>query len=181
MLNHRPSEMITELDDLLDHLERYRGVTLQTLELLDDDELGWRATPEQFSIGQHLLHIAQAEDLYANGLFRGDWNYDRVRFPEVMPSKADIAEFFQGVRSRTTAHLSELAPDRLGEVVTIPGSDIRLSLRSWLWFLVEHEMHHKAQAAVYLRLMGRTPPFYAMPMPEGERPDIEARRQLGGF
>ena len=56
-----------------------------------------------------------------------------------------------------------------------------MSLRSWLWFLVEHEMHHKAQAAVYLRLMGKIPPFYAMAMADGARPDITAREELGGF
>ena len=58
---------------------------------------------------------------------------------------------------------------------------MELSLRSGLWFILEHELHHKGQIWLYLRLMGITPPFYAMPLPPGERPDVAAREALGGF
>ena len=173
--------MTSEVDDLIEHLQRYRGVTLRTLEMVSDDDLTWRPNSDQYSLGQHLLHIAQAEDLYSCGLFNGEWNYDRVRFPDALPPKAEILAFFQEVRDRTLIHLKSVAPEQLGQVVVIPGSEHRLSLRSWLWFMVEHEMHHKAQAAVYLRLMGRIPPFYAMPLQQGDRPDIAARQELGGF
>jgi uncharacterized damage-inducible protein DinB len=174
--------MKSELEDLTEHLERFRAVTLSLLDALDDDDLNWRPTPGQYSLGQQLLHIAQAEDLYAHGLFESDWNYERVRFPASLPSCAALREFFLAVRRRTLQHLERLGGDTpLGRVVEIPGSPLEHTLRSWLWFLVEHEMHHKAQAAVYLRLMGRTPPFYAMPLAPGERPDVKAREDLGGF
>jgi uncharacterized damage-inducible protein DinB len=60
------------------------------------------------------------------------------------------------------------------------GSPIHWSLRSWLWYVLEHEMHHKAQIAEYMRAQLMTPPFFAMVLPEGQRPDIEARTNLGG-
>lgn len=173
--------MKSELEDLTEHLERFRAVTLSILDSISDDDLDWRPTPEQYSLGQHLLHIAQAEDMYAHGLFASDWNHDRVRFPEDLPSCAAIREFFLEVRSRTREHIGQLDGAQLGTIVEIPESPLRHTLRSWLWFLVEHEMHHKAQAAVYLRLLGRTPPFYAAPLAPGERPDIRAREELGGF
>ena len=44
--------------------------------------------------------------------------------------------------------------------------------------VLEHEIHHKAQLAVYVRMMGLVAPFYAMPMPPGARPDIAAREQI---
>jgi uncharacterized damage-inducible protein DinB len=173
--------MRSELEDLTEHLERLREVTLSFLDAVGDEELSWRPTPEQYSLGQQLLHIAQAEDLYAHGLFEFDWDYERVRFPAPLPTTAEIRDFFVRVRARTREHLARLDPARLGEVTTIPGSPLEHSLRSWLWFLVEHEMHHKAQVAGYLRLLGRVPPFYAMPLEPGARPDIEAREELGGF
>jgi uncharacterized damage-inducible protein DinB len=46
---------------------------------------------------------------------------------------------------------------------------------------VQHEVHHIAQIVVYLRQMGKTPPFYAAVLEGGARPDIEAREKLGGF
>jgi uncharacterized damage-inducible protein DinB len=92
-----------------------------------------------------------------------------------------LDRFCRRVRAFTRDHLAQLAPEELGAIVSIPGSPIEHSLRSWLWFIAEHEIHHKAQISVYLRQMGRTPPFYAMPLEPGERPDIGARQELGGF
>jgi uncharacterized damage-inducible protein DinB len=58
---------------------------------------------------------------------------------------------------------------------------VEWSLRSWLWFVLEHEQHHKAQLAEYMRQMGLVPPFFALVIPDGQRPDIEARANLGGL
>src|SRR2546426_3855547 len=41
-----------------------------------------------------------------------------------------------------------------------------MPLRWWLWFVLEHEIHHKAQLALYLREMGKVPPFFALPLPD---------------
>ena len=173
--------MRSEVDDLVEHLERFRAVTLQVLDLVEEDELAWRPGPDHYSLGQQLLHIAQAEDFHAHGLFEGDWNYDRVRFPRSIPDRSALREVFARVREFTREHLARVGADDLGRVVNIPGSPLEHSLRSWLWFMVEHEIHHKAQISVYLRQMGRTAPFYAMPLPPGERPDIQVRQDLGGF
>lgn len=172
--------MIKEMDDIVEHMERFRSATLALFDEIDEGDLSWRPTPEQYSIGQQLLHIAQTEDLFAHGLFESDWDYARVRFPESLLSCEELRYFFVEVRERTRDHLTTVRDEKLGEIVTVPGSPTEHSLRSWLWFLVEHEMHHKAQVAVYLRLMGRTPPFYAAQLAKGERPDIQARDDLGG-
>jgi DinB family len=52
------------------------------------------------------------------------------------------------------------------------------SIRSWLWFILPHQIHHKAQLAEYLRALVLTPPYFAMVFPIGERPDIIARARL---
>lgn len=54
-------------------------------------------------------------------------------------------------------------------------------MRSWLWFVLEHELHHRGQIWAYLRAVGHTLPFYAVPLAPGERPDIRVREELGGF
>lgn len=172
--------MPDEASDLRAHLDRVRSVTLQYLDRLSPEQLAWRPGPDVFSCGQHLLHIAQAEEYYARGLFEGRWEPDLLRLPRTPPSPAGLRARFAAARERTASHLASLPPHRLAAVVDVPGAPAQWTLRSWLWFLVEHETHHKAQLAVYLRQMGLVAPFYALPLPAGERPDIEARRQLGG-
>jgi uncharacterized damage-inducible protein DinB len=180
--------MHTELANYREHMERYRSVTLQTLDALADDaDLAWRPTPDSFTLGQHLLHIAQTEDFYARGLFGGAWDRTLLRF-DGAPSpneRAPLRDYFEAVRARTRAHLDALgdgpaADEALGRPHEAPHAPLPCTLRWWLWFVLEHEIHHKAQAAAYLRQMGRVAPFYAYPFPLGARPDVAVREELGG-
>lgn len=173
--------MRSELEDLIEHLNRYRAITLQVFDLVDEGDLEWRPSPSRYSLGQQLLHIAQAEDRVGHGLFEGDWSFDRVRFPPELPPAEEIRAFFERVRSYTMQRLEGIEREDLGEVVEIPDSSVEQSLRSLLWFILEHELHHRGQIWVYLREMGYTPPFYAAPLPLGERPDLKKREELGGF
>ena len=172
---------MSELNDLLEHTERYRAVTLQFLDLLSDEELQWRPSPGSFSCGQQLLHIAQTEDFYGPGLFYDEWDMGRVRLPKTSPSGQELRALFARVRSATQERLATIGDADLDRIVTVPHAPPGLSLRWWLWFLVEHEIHHKAQLGLYVRQLGKTAPFYAYPYPLGERPDVQARADLGGF
>lgn len=170
-----------EVDELREHWERYRAVTLLTLDMLSDGELAWRPRPDAFSAGQQFIHILQTEDFYTRGLFEDDWNRDRARFPPALPSRPELKGQFAAVRLRTLAYFEDLSPARLDLVVRPPHAEgIEGTLRGWLWFVLEHEIHHKGQLSEYLRELGHVPPFFGMVLPIGARPDIAARVALGG-
>jgi len=172
---------MAELDDLLDHLERYRAVTLQALDLVTDEELKWRPGPDHYTLGQQFLHIAQSEDFQIQAYLKGDWDYERSRFPVRELKTGELREMLEVTRNRTMVALKALGTERLDEVVDLGEGKPRQTLRWWLWLLVEHEVHHKAQIAAYIRQMGRTPPYFAAPLENGARPDIEMREKFGGF
>ena len=171
---------MSEIDDFREHWDRYRAVTLQHFEILSDEEMAWRPRPDAFSCAQQLLHIVQCEDFYIRGLFLDDWNLDRLKFPKPMPSTAALRQQFDEVRRDTTARLSQTADDALDQLKKHGFADYEVSLRSWLWFVLEHEIHHKAQLGEYLRALGHLPPYFAEAMPLGDRPDIQARIDFGG-
>jgi len=172
---------MSELDDLRDHLERYRAVLLQCLELVTDEELDWRPGPSHLTLGQLFLHLAQAEDFQIRGQFQGDWDYERVRFPGRQPGVEELRERLMEARSQTLAALDGLEAGQLSDPVSLTAGEPAQSRRWWLWLLVEHEVHHKAQIAIYLRQMGKTPPYFAAPLEDGARPDVEMREKLGGI
>jgi uncharacterized damage-inducible protein DinB len=134
-----------------------------------------------YSLGQQFVHVAQAEDMHAHGLFENDWNPERTRLPKVVASRTEVRALFERVRTYTLEHASRLDDSRLGTIPPGPDFGVPWSLRSGLWFILEHELHHRGQIWLYLRLLDITPPFYAMPLPQGARPDIQARQDLGGF
>jgi uncharacterized damage-inducible protein DinB len=171
---------MTELEVIVGGWERHRAVTLQFLDALTEEELAWRPTPEAMTCGQQLLHIAQNEDFHERGLFAGEWDRELLRFPVPMPTKEALGAYFEEVRTRMGARLGALSPADLDAPCDHPNAPPGLPMRWWLTFLLEHEVHHKGQLAVYLRQMGKTAPFFAMAFPPGHRPDIQARNDLGG-
>jgi uncharacterized damage-inducible protein DinB len=172
---------MAELDDLKEHLERFRAVTNQSLDLLTDDDLPWRPGSGHYTLGQQFLHIAQSEDFQIQAHLHGDWDYERGRFPARELNVDELRALLSRTRDRTMAALNELDEKRLDEPVDHGAGRPIQSLRWWLWLLVEHEVHHKAQVAVYLREMGKTPPYFAAALENGARPDIEMRETMGGF
>ena len=164
--------MTDELSILGEHLERYRGVTLQTLAMVPEEKLAWYPAIAQFSFGQQFFHIAQVEEFYSHGLFDADWNPARLEKPAGRLSREQLQQKLEAARRFTLEWLARLEAPQLDTAVTVPNVPVTWPLRSWLWYLVEHEIHHKAQLAVYLRQIGLTPPFFAFVLPPGVRPDI---------
>lgn len=161
-----------EVGALREHFERYRGVTLQILDLIPDDKLAWRPLDGQRSFAEQLLHIAQVHEFYLLGLFLNDWNFDRVK-PVAQPlNRAELREKLTAVGKLASEHLASLDPARLDAVMTVPNVPVPWTLRDWLWYVVQHEVHHKAQLALYLRKIGVVPPFFAYVFQGGFRPDI---------
>jgi uncharacterized damage-inducible protein DinB len=172
---------MAEVDDLREHLERYRAVTLQALDLVTDEDLRWRPGPDHFTLGQQFLHIALSEDFQVQAYLNGDWDYERARFPARDLKVDELRALLSETGERTIVALEELDERRLNEPVDHGKGRPIQTLRWWLWLLVEHEVHHKAQISVYLRQMGKTPPYFAAALDNGARPDVEIQKKLGGI
>jgi uncharacterized damage-inducible protein DinB len=125
--------------------------------------------------------IAQSEDFQIQAHLFGVWDYERARFPARELKVGELRTLLNETRDRTMVALKELDEGRLGEPVDHGEGRPIQALRWWLWLLVEHEVHHKAQIAVYLRQMGKTPPYFAAALEGGARPDVEMREKFGGF
>ena len=170
--------MLSELANIREHWTRYRNVTLQHLDMLAEEQMAWRPQPELFSCGQHFVHILQTEKHYARGLFHHDWDNARLHFPASLPVISQLRSDFTTTRAETLADFDMLTDANLDEVKQVPNIPMELPLRWWLWFVLEHEIHHKAQLALYLRQLGKVPPFFAMVLTD--RPDIRIRSEMGG-
>ena len=149
-----------ELGILREHLERYRGVTLQTLEMVPEEKLPWYPSVAQFSFAQQFCHIAQVEDFYSHGLFEGDWDAQRLEPPRQRFTHEELRVKLMEARAYTLGRLEKLAPAQLEAIVRVPDTPVEWPLRSWLWYMLEHEIHHKAQLAIYMRHIDLTPPFW---------------------
>ena len=96
----------TEVSMVREHLERYRGVTLQTLDCTPADKLAWRAAADLRSVSDTFLHVAQVEDFYTRGLFANDWDFMRVAKPTRTHTHAELRDHLAATREFTLEHLA---------------------------------------------------------------------------
>lgn len=167
-----PKAETRAISDIREHLERFREVTLQTLEWVPEEKLHFSPQEGLRPFDEHFLHIARTEEYHVRGLLLGDWSRERY-FSRPDPLTRDaLRRVLDETRAVTLDALDRLDPARLDEQVQVPDVPVDWTLRGWLWYLVEHEVHHKAQLALYLRLVGVVPPFFALAFPPGVRPDV---------
>ncbi|HET9251006.1 MAG TPA: DinB family protein, partial [Candidatus Eisenbacteria bacterium] len=148
------------------------GVTLQTLEWVPEERLSWSPKEGLRNFAENFLHLARVEEYYARGLLTGQWDMERYFLRPAALTRETLRQVLNETRAATLTGLESMDPARLDEKVTVPDVPVDWTLRSWLWYLVEHEVHHKAQLALYLREIGVVPPFFALAFPPGIRPDI---------
>jgi len=120
---------------------------------------------------EQFFHIASVEDYYARGFLADDWNPEGLKLPSSPLSREDLRRELTEPRPFLMQHLDELDPARLDSIPQVPNVPIPWSLRMWLWYMVEHEVHHKSQLALYMRQVGIKPPFFAFVFPGAFRPD----------
>jgi uncharacterized damage-inducible protein DinB len=137
-----------------------------------DEHITWSPGAGLRSFGEQFLHIAQTEDFYSKGFFAGDYDFNLLKSADEPATRESLRERLSAAHEFTEQRLALLEAARLNEVIQVPNVPVPWTLRSWLWYLVEHEIHHKAQLALYLREVGITPPFFAFVFPRGVRPDV---------
>jgi uncharacterized damage-inducible protein DinB len=165
------SSSMRDLDLFIEHWTRYRAVTIQTLELMPDEHLHEPA-PDERTLAGVFMHMAQIEKFYVDGLAGRGWDYSLMKNARGTESREEIRSTLEQMRDESLATVRTFDEAALTTTPEVPGIPVKWPLLGWLWYVLEHEIHHKAQLAARLRHLGVTPPFFAFPLPPGVRPDI---------
>jgi len=152
------SALITP-QDLLEHWQSHRRLTRKTLEAFPEDQLfTFQPAPPMRSFGAMLLEITGMVYPTLQGFKTGEWSTVMTNYSGVN-SKAALLEAF----AETDAYLNETLPtistERMLERESVYGFPVQ-PLYHALLYLIDNEIHHRAQGFVYLRLLGIEPPSF---------------------
>ena len=95
--------------------------------------------------------------------------------PELADGHSEVLSFFDGMHAEAMAIIGSLSPAELAAPCTTPGG---ATMPAWKWLraMVEHEVHHRGQIYLMLRMIGvDTPPLYGLTSEE-----VRARSQPQG-
>ena len=127
--------------------------TSRVLRAAPDDKLDWRPKEDMFTMRELIGHIPQAEAGLVRSALAG--STQKVAF-DFSRSAAEIADAFDSQHDELAAEVSKLTPEQLKEEIEFHGRKLRRGVL--LWFVTEHEIHHRGQLFTYYRLAGIEPP-----------------------
>jgi uncharacterized damage-inducible protein DinB len=156
--------------ELAESFRTVRGNTIVIAEEIGEDQYGFQATPDTRTVGETLVHIANAcklsEQIHKIDRLSTLANFDFMGFfgpmiaDEKTPrTKAEIIALLNESGDRFSGWLEGLSDDFFAERVEFPEGMMPPSKTRFEMLLgvKEHEMHHRGQLMVLQRLVGCVP------------------------
>jgi len=143
--------------------QRAKTYTKAYLDAMPDDGYGFKPTPEIRSFAQQMLHIADANYIFAtvasdkpNPIGETFASPHNLNEKTVSPTKDAVTKAVMDSYDWVISTLQNMTPDQLQEATKFGKHDIT---RGGLYAKAfEHQTHQRGQTTIYLRLKGVTPP-----------------------
>lgn len=147
---------------LLAHWQGHQRLTRRVIDVFPEDQLfSFMPAPPMRSFGALILEVINMVEPTLHGLMTGEWpelNWEAVH-KQPQPSKTELLERWDKTAQVLRERWPEIPERRFHEVDTAfgmwkqPGADLVL-------YLIDNEIHHRAQGYVYLRLLSIEPPAF---------------------
>lgn len=158
LITTRLIPMLQNVDSFIKYFKSIRRRTLTYIQTIPPDQLGWRPKAGEFSVGELIYHMAAAEWMFVGAVVDHTWHYiGHDHAPE-----ADLETTLAHLEATHQAAMTHLAtfPDEalLQPCPSLTGPEIIVTSWRFLMAMVEHEVHHRSQLAMYLALLDIEPP-----------------------
>lgn len=148
--------MIHSTQNFIDYFSSIRKRTLNYVCAIPADQINWLPKEGEFTCADIVRHIASGEKMFIGVVTQGKWKYEGH-----VGDQESVDELI--------AHLDQTHRTAMNKLESLPDSELdqlrpalegSTQVKAWRWLMamVEHEIHHRSQLAMYLFLMGITPP-----------------------
>jgi uncharacterized damage-inducible protein DinB len=148
--------MIEHVDRFVDYFNSIRRRTINYIRTVPNDRLDWSPQEGEFTCADIVRHLAAAEKMFVGAVVERRWIYSgHTGGPE--SSLDELVARLEASHTEAMNSLRVLDDEELhDERPTLNGPNVQ----AWrlLMAMVEHEVHHRSQLAMYLALMGVKPP-----------------------
>ncbi|MGH9735035.1 MAG: DinB family protein [Candidatus Acidiferrales bacterium] len=133
--------------------------------LLHPEDMQWRPSKDALSIGEMLRHLWVSEEGVRRVALDGNFAYYEARIPGGLPAVLGMPGSLENeltnldrVHWETLQAVSATPAAIFEEERTHPGLGFRRRVSVILFGINEHEVHHRAQLMMCLRMLGRPVP-----------------------
>jgi uncharacterized damage-inducible protein DinB len=148
-------ELLT-LEQFYDHWQGHRRLTIRTLEAFPEDKLFSYKVEPMRTFGEIINEIIGVESYTLEGVVSGNWDWKQG---EVLTTKDALLASFRQREDGVKELWSKLSSERI-QAVEKDAMELTWSNRDRLLYMLDNEIHHRAQGYVYLRLLRIEPPAF---------------------
>jgi len=155
--NDKRAQIVKEVEF---NWKRAKKWSLDYVDAMPENAIGFKPTPEVRSFGEQMLHLAfwnfgliEAAGGKANPYGK---KQEEIEKREDMKTKAAVRKVVEESYDNVLAVIAGLDQEKLLEQVSFFNS--KLTRLMALSIALDHQTHHRGQTTLYLRLKGVTPP-----------------------
>lgn len=148
--------MLQSVKGFIGYYEGIRRRTLHFIDAIPPDRIDWLPVAGEFTFGDLIRHLAATEAMFVDAVVNGKWKYAGHR-SVLKQEREDAVALLQAAHREAMDQLGALSDAALIENrPSLGGTEVR----AWrlLMAMVEHEVHHRSQIAMYLTLIEIKPP-----------------------
>ena len=148
------------LDPFIKQWNRIHKQTANLMRVAPSDKFDWRTCDSAMTLGELMNHLYAAESGIVQAALTGKFSSEARTVPET--TTEDLVAAFDASHKALVANVSVLTAEQLAEEIMPFGEKHGLMTRmSVLHVMHEHEIHHRGQLYVYLRMLGApVPPLF---------------------
>ena len=141
---------------LLDHWQGHRRLTRRTIEAFPDEQFNTFAIGGMRPFGTMAVELLRMAAPTVNGVLTGNWSEGPTADPK---PKAEILRLWDDTTVQMNDRWPKIPAARFHERIKAFGQYEDLVYRL-VMYVVDNEVHHRAQGYVYLRALGIEPPHF---------------------
>lgn len=153
------------LESLINSWKEVRAGLIDEAESIPADKFTFQATPDMRSVAGVLQHVVETQKMLIGEVCRADTNLLRQSFADHVKTyapgvsevadKQGLVDLLRSTMEESEASLRGASDELQNEMKRFDGKQI--AKHDFVSFAIAHEMYHRGQLTVYLRLLGIEP------------------------
>ncbi len=140
----------------LEHWQGHRRLTRRMIEAFPADKLSTFSVGEMRPFGALVMEFLGMAVPMVRGVVTGTWDYAAIAEPR---TKEGLLALWDAATVELNALWPKIRAEQFHETITAFGAFTGRT-HDLLLYVVDNEIHHRAQASVYLRALGIKPPEF---------------------
>ncbi|MCE7064793.1 DinB family protein [Dyadobacter sp. CY326] len=156
------SPTLLSTDALLEHWQGHRKLTRRVIEAFPEDQFYTFSIGGMRTFAQLTMEIVGLAAPGIRGITYGDWTFSEPVLDHSTPApttKQEVLNLWDLVTEYIETLWPQIDPNRFYETEAAFGMYENTILNTLL-YLIDNEIHHRAQGYVYLRALGVEPPAF---------------------